>query len=186
MDKDVEGANRFITGFSKLIRNTLEFSAKQQISITEEMEYISTYLALERERLANKFTFNIAFKDDANYSDIFIPPMILQPYVENSVRHGVRYRNDNNGVIDINIEKHKGSLFVTIEDNGVGRKEAAKYKSKNIIHYQSKGMNLTASRIEMMNKHKEGKMKVLVEDLEENNVSKGTRVTIIFPIDDEG
>jgi LytS/YehU family sensor histidine kinase len=149
------------------------------------MEYISTYLNLERERLANKFTFNISFKDDTNYSDIFIPPMILQPYVENSVRHGIRYRNDNNGVININIEKQNSSVFVTIEDNGVGRKEAAKYKSKNIIHYQSKGMNLTASRIEMMNKQKEDKMKVLVEDIEENNLVKGTRVTLIFPVNEE-
>ena len=186
MDKDVEGANKFITGFSKLIRNTLEFSARQRISITEEIEYISTYLTLERERLVNKFTFNIFFKGDVNYSDIFIPPMILQPYVENSVRHGIRYRKDNNGVIDISIEKQNGSLFVTIEDNGVGRSEAAKYKSKNIIHYQSKGMSLTASRIEMMNKQKEGKMKVLVEDLEENDIPKGTKVTIIFPIEENG
>jgi len=186
MDKDVEGANKFITGFSKLIRNTLEFSARQRISITEEIEYISTYLTLERERLVNKFTFNIFFKGDVNYSDIFIPPMILQPYVENSVRHGIRYRKDNNGVIDISIEKQNGSLFVTIEDNGVGRSEAAKYKSKNIIHYQSKGMSLTASRIEMMNKQKEGKMKVLVEDLEENDIPKGTKVTIIFPVEENG
>lgn len=185
MDKDVEGANRFITGFSKLIRNTLEFSAKQRISITEEMEYISTYLTLEKERLANKFTFNISFKDDVNYSEIFIPPMILQPYVENSVRHGIRYRKDNNGLINITVEKQNGLLFVTVEDNGVGRREAAKYKSKNIIHYQSKGMSLTASRIEMINKQKEGKMKVLVEDLEENEVAKGTRVTIIFPVEEE-
>jgi two-component sensor histidine kinase len=184
MDKDVEGANKFITAFSKLIRKTLEFSNKKRISVAEEMEYLSTYLALERERLSNKFIYNIRFKDQLNYNEVFIPPMILQPYVENSVRHGIRYRNDDNGVVDISVKQKNGSLFVIVEDNGIGRKEASKYKSKNIIHYQSKGMSLTASRIEMMNEKSEAKMKVLIEDLEENNVAKGTRVTIIFPVDE--
>ena len=184
MDKDVEGANKFITAFSTLIRKTLEFSNKKRISVAEEMEYLSTYLALERERLSNKFIYNIRFKDQLNYNEVFIPPMILQPYVENSVRHGIRYRNDNNGVININVEQKNGSLFVIVEDNGIGRKEASKYKSKNIIQYQSKGMSLTASRIEMMNKKSETKMKVLIEDIEENNVAKGTKVTLIFPVDE--
>jgi hypothetical protein len=76
-------------------------------------------------------------------------------------------------------------LIVSIEDNGVGRRESAKYKSKNVIQYQSKGMSLTANRIEMLNRKNESKMQVLVEDLEENHLSRGTRVTIRFQMDEE-
>lgn len=186
MDKDVEGANKFITGFSKLIRRTLEFSTSPLITAAEEIEYLSTYLQLEQERFAQKFSYHIHVGKDINVYETYLPPMILQPYVENSVRHGMRYRNDNNGVIHISFEKRHGFLEVQIEDNGVGRKEAAKYKSENIIQYQSKGISLTATRVEMMNKKSAAKVKILIEDLEENGVARGTRVTVVFPTYDHG
>ncbi len=98
MDKDVAGANKFISGFSRLIRQTLDFSSKQKIGMQEELDYLSNYLELEKTRL--EIHLIIQLKDplisNAGYT---IPPMILQPFVENSVRHGVRYRKDNKGYI---------------------------------------------------------------------------------------
>ena len=149
------------------------------------MEYLSTYLDLECERLTHKFTYLIVYGDDINQHDLFIPPMILQPYLENSVRHGIRYRNDHNGKILIGIKKQNNALVITVEDNGIGRKEAAKYKSKNNIQYQSKGMSLTANRIAMMNKKGGENMQVSIEDLEEKGTAKGTRVTVIFPVHED-
>jgi len=182
MDKDVEGANRFIARFSRLIRSTLDFVDMQHVSIAEEMEYLSTYLDLECERLTHKFTYHIKFENDINYHDVFIPPMILQPYIENCVRHGMRYKRDSDGKIDINIKKQEKAIVVIIEDNGIGRKEATKYKSENIIQHQSKGMSLTANRIELMNKKAGEKMQLFIEDLEDNGKATGTRVTIVFPM----
>jgi hypothetical protein len=97
LDKDVEGSNRFITGFSRLIRQTLDISAKREIPLSEEIIYLSTYLELEKTRFENKFTYEIRVADGLNAEQVYVPPMMLQPFVENSIRHGIRYRTDSSG-----------------------------------------------------------------------------------------
>jgi Histidine kinase/Y_Y_Y domain len=95
IDKDVAGCNRFITGFSRLIRQTLDISAKKEISISEEIVYLSTYLELEKTRFEDKFKYEFRVTDSVEENDYHIPPMMLQPFVENSIRHGIRYRKDD-------------------------------------------------------------------------------------------
>lgn len=183
IENDFEGVNNFISGFASLIRQTLEVSSKAKISIEDELKYISTYLQLEKMRTENKFTFQIKVSDDIVPSDYFIPPLILQPCLENSIRHGIRYRKDNNGKIIVNIFKDSTWLYCTVEDNGVGRKKAEEYKGQRHIEYQSKGMKLTISRIEMIgNSHL--KPSVSWEDIiDEDGKVSGTRVIIRFPLD---
>ena len=108
---------------------------------------------------------------------------ILQPFVENSVRHGLRFRRDKNGVVTITVKREGDYLICILEDNGVGRKAAMQYKSISPINYQSKGLSLTAERIDMFNKEHEQKITMLIEDLEdEAQVALGTRVIIRFPV----
>lgn len=180
MDKDVEGANRFITGFSRLIRKTLEFSSKQFVNLADEIDYLSTYLELEKVRLENKFRYETLVDDHMNLHEYQVPPMILQPYVENSVRHGVRYRKDSDGLITIRFFLDKDRLVCVIEDNGIGRVMSARFKSANPIEYQSRGMSLTADRMEMLNRIGY-EIDVQIDDkYDDAGQSAGTRVTVHF------
>jgi LytS/YehU family sensor histidine kinase len=183
MDADITGANKFISGFSRLIRQTLDFSSKQEISLEQELDYLSNYLELEKTRLENAFGWSISVADSVKPSEYHIPPMILQPFVENSVRHGLRFRRDRNGQVTIRIKKENNYLVCVLEDNGIGRKAALQFKSVNSIEYQSKGMSLTAERIAMLNKDNVDKITMQIEDLEDDHhKALGTRVTINFPI----
>ncbi|HYE55932.1 MAG TPA: two-component regulator propeller domain-containing protein [Chitinophagaceae bacterium] len=182
-DKDVSGANRFITGFSRLIRQTLDISSKHEISISEEINYLSTYLLLEKMRFEDKFSFVIRVDPDLQPDESFIPPLILQPFVENCVRHGIRYRQDNEGKITIEFKKSGTRLECIIEDNGIGRKMAQLHKSNNPIEYQSKGISLTADRIALMNRTAARPITIDIVDLEnEMGGSTGTKVVISFPL----
>ncbi len=183
MDADVAGANRFIAGFSRLIRQTLDFSSKPEISLEEELDYLTNYLEIEKTRLENAFSYSVAIDKGVDPADHYIPPMILQPFVENSVRHGLRFRKDKAGVVFIMVKQEGDHLVCILEDNGVGRKAAMHYKSISPINYQSKGLSLTADRIAMFNKEHEQKITMLIEDLEDELGNPlGTRVTIHFPV----
>jgi LytS/YehU family sensor histidine kinase len=183
MDADVAGANKFISGFSRLIRQTLDFSSKPEISLEEELDYLTNYLDIERTRLENTFSWAVDIDDTVNTAEYYIPPMILQPFVENSVRHGLRFRRDKEGKVIIKVKREGDYLVCILEDNGVGRKAAMKYKSISPINYQSKGMSLTADRIYMFNKEHEHKITMQIDDLEDGDQNAlGTRVTICFPV----
>ncbi|MBS1668529.1 MAG: histidine kinase [Bacteroidetes bacterium] len=182
IDKDVMGANEFISKFSKLIRLTLDYSSRSDISISEEIDYIRSYFELEQMRFENKFSYQIQ-ASNVDKNDLFIPPMILQPYIENAIRHGVRYREDNAGKIVVDINQTSEQLICKISDNGIGRKKAQQYKSKNPIEYQSKGMDLTFKRIEMFNLSHDSKIKVEISDLDANeSTTPGTLVKLYFPL----
>ncbi|MBO9204578.1 MULTISPECIES: sensor histidine kinase [Niastella] len=183
MDSDLAGANKFISGFSRLIRQTLDFSSKPEISLEEELDYLTNYLEIEKTRLENAFSWSVAIDKSVHPSDYYIPPMILQPFVENSVRHGLRYRRDKNGLVTITVKREKHHLVCILEDNGIGRKAAMRYKSVSPINYQSKGLSLTADRMAMYNQVHVHKITMKIDDLEDGEQNAlGTRVTINFPI----
>jgi ligand-binding sensor domain-containing protein/two-component sensor histidine kinase len=182
MHKDTAGANKFITDFSSLIRQTLDFSSRQEINLAEDLQYLSTYLELEKTRMENKFEYNICVEDGIVLNDYRIPPMILQPYVENSIRHGIGYRKDKHGKIVIKIFRQSDQLVCSIDDNGVGRQFANQFKQSRSFNQESKGMSLTATRIEMFNKNSRHKIELSIHDKKdkEGNAS-GTCVMINFP-----
>jgi len=183
IDKDIAGANKFISGFSRLMRQTMYFSSKSYISVSDELNYLSTYLELEKDRLENVFIYKITVEENIYPQNYLIPPMILQPYVENSVRHGVRYRKDKEGVILINVSRHKNYLTFVIEDNGIGRKKSQQLKGNTSIEYQSKGMSLTGDRIKMLNEKSGSKIEVLIDDMENTEGQPlGTKVIVRFPL----
>lgn len=183
IDRDVKGANSFISGFSKLMRQTLDFSSKEKIALTEEIEYLQNYLQLERVRMESKFDFTIIIETVSPVADLRVPPLLLQPYVENALRHGVRYLKGENGHISLSFIEKYGVLDCIIEDNGIGREKAGKLKAVNPIEYQSKGMSLTAERIELLNRNAERKIIISIRDLTDaNGAACGTRVSVKFPV----
>ena len=182
VDKDIIGANKYIAGFSRLIRLTLDNSSKPEISIAEEIKYLTQYLELEKMRTDNKFLYSINIPEKILRDDYRISPMLLQPFLENSIRHGIRYRNDSNGHIKIDVTNYEQGLRFIIEDNGVGRETAGLYKSMSPIEYQSKGISLTEQRINLMNRNRKEKIEIAVKDVKDNeNTIIGTRVVIKYP-----
>jgi hypothetical protein len=182
-DQDVFAANKYITGFAKLIRATLNNSTKAYIPLADEIDYLSTYLSLEKLRFKEKMNYSIEVAPElAHAQSENIPPMILQPYVENCMRHGLRHRRTAGGYIRITVSQQEGLLVFIIEDNGIGREKAASYKTREHIEYQSRGMSLTADRIRLINAMNEDEITVEIIDLKEaNGDASGTRVIVKFP-----
>jgi ligand-binding sensor domain-containing protein len=181
-DKDIQSANRFIGGFAKLIRQTLDNSTRTNISIADEAGYLTNYLALEKIRFENSFDYSIKVDPAIKTEDYKIPVMLLQPYIENSIRHGIRYKKDGAGMITVEFKLKENELICIIQDNGIGRQKAEELKSKQHIEYQSKGMLLTSERIETINKTLSEKITIDVEDLyDESKKAAGTKIIIHFP-----
>jgi LytS/YehU family sensor histidine kinase len=182
-NQDIFAANKYITGFSKLIRETLHNSSRSFISISDEVSYLSAYLSLEKLRFKEKMDYSIEVAPDIDQHTVVIPPMLIQPYVENSMRHGLRHKTSGKGYIRIKMEQSADSLTITVEDNGIGRERAAGYKTDQHIEYQSRGMTLTAERISMMNVlHGEGIGIEVIDLKDEQDRATGTRVIVRFPL----
>ncbi|MGC4101338.1 sensor histidine kinase [Ferruginibacter sp.] len=178
-----EKANEYLTGFAALIRQTLDISAQKAISVSEEASYLKKYLDMERMRFGDSFEYNITIDPAVNADQTELPALLLQPYVENCLRHGIRYKKEGTGKVDILFSVKGTCLYCAIRDNGIGREKAAEYKSKQHIEYQSKGMSLTSKRIELLNTVNDNKINVAVTDmLNDDGSAAGTLVEINIPI----
>jgi LytS/YehU family sensor histidine kinase len=182
-DQDIFTANKYLTSFSKLIRATLQNSSKPFILLSEEISYLSGYLSLEKLRFEEKMEYTIDVDPLLREDAWLIPPMLIQPYVENSMRHGLRHKTDGKGYIHLQFRRIGDRLSVIAEDNGIGRKAAAAFKTGEHIEYQSKGMSLAADRIRMINAKSHDPIRIEIIDLEdEAGRPEGTRVVMEFPI----
>jgi LytS/YehU family sensor histidine kinase len=189
VDQDVPSANKYITGLARLIRLTLHNSSLAFIRLTDEIDYLSAYMALEKLRFKEKMEYSIDVDPQILQSSFYIPPMLIQPYVENSIRHGLRHKKGGMGYIRLRIRQdqpqERRGLTVIVEDNGIGRERSARYKTAEHIEYQSKGMTVTADRIRMINAAYGGNIRVEVIDLEDAaGQPAGTRVVMQFSVFD--
>ncbi len=177
---DVTEANRFITNFSSLVRQTLYISGKKFITLAEEIAYIKAYLNLEKIKYENVFDFTVIVENDVDDS-IPVPPLLLQPFIENSIRHGVLNLENRQGNILLHFFiEESNHLICIVEDNGIGRKSAMKLKS-HILDHQSKGMELVDKRISGLNTIYNTDISVAIEDIDQNDVT-GTCVKIKLPL----
>ncbi|HUB60752.1 MAG TPA: histidine kinase, partial [Puia sp.] len=181
-DKDMMATNEYISGFARLIRATLNNSTRALITVAEEVEYLSNYLSLEKMRFKNKMHYNIVLDPDLDAETNLLPPMLLQPYVENSVRHGLRHKTAGQGFIEIRFWREDERVIITIRDNGIGRKKAMEYRTNEHIEYQSKGMTLTSNRIQMIQRLYKCDIRVEVQDLVDSlGQPEGTCIRLSFP-----
>jgi ligand-binding sensor domain-containing protein len=183
-DQEIFTANKYITGFAKLIRATLHNSSKPFISLADEIEYLSGYLSLEKLRFKDKMNYTIEVEPSlrGELEDIHIPPMLMQPYVENCMRHGLRHKTEGEGNIGIKVMQEGVKLAFIVEDNGIGRAQASRYKTQEHIEYQSRGMSLTADRIRLINTaHREDIQVEVIDLMDPQGCPSGTRVIVRFP-----
>lgn len=173
--------NRFITEFSSLIRQTLDLSSKKEITLEEEIKYLDTYLKLEHTRSNKNYDYTIFTEPQMTPETIYLPPLLLQPFVENSIRHGVRNLKDRKGKIYIGFSIENGYLVCIVEDNGIGREAALKLRGENPVGTQSKGMSLIQKRIEALNMENNKDILLKVEDVLNGGEKSGTKITLKLP-----
>ncbi|HMQ62036.1 MAG TPA: hypothetical protein PKE06_15285, partial [Flavilitoribacter sp.] len=146
------------------------------------LEALQLYMQMESLRFNNRFDYIVKVEKGLNLEALEIPPMLLQPYVENAIWHGLMHKGDK-GKISVEVTRENGFLSFAVEDNGIGRKKAEALKSKNATKKRSMGMNITRNRIELLNQMFGRQTTVRIIDLEgEDNVPKGTRVELSIPI----
>src|SRR5690606_33925030 len=177
---DSEIAAKYLTKFSKLIRLVLENSKYNLISLTRELEGLKYYLELEHIRFNGKFSFEITGLQDVDYAHV--PPLILQPFVENCIWHGIMNKNDGEGLIIINVAETNIGIQIEIEDNGIGRDAAAKFSIARTTKSESMGLDITHRRLQTLNKIIGIESKIEVVDLvNSEGVGCGTRVILTLP-----
>ena len=177
-DKDFKQADKYLDKFSDLMRSTIDNSDAAIISLQNEISYLDNYLQLEKLRFEDKFNYKIEVSADVDKENRFVPAMLLQPYVENAIRHGMRFLEKREGQININISTENNFLVCKIDDNGIGREKAAALKSKMHIEYQGKGMNISRRRAELYNIQQQ-----VTDKKDEHGQAAGTTITIKIPLD---
>ena len=175
---DERNANRYLSEFSVLMRSVLENSDEDFISLSKEIELLELYVKLEHNRFKDKFDYNIVVDKNIAIETYKIPPMLLQPYIENAIWHGLRYKKEK-GKLAINIQqKTENSILISIEDDGIGRKRSAELKTKNQLKQKSKGMSTIKNRIAILNDMYKDKIDVSISDISANG--SGTKVEVIL------
>jgi len=175
-------ASEYLTKFSKLIRLILQNSQVSLISLQRELVALQLYLELEAVRFDDHFTFNISIEDNMETSELKVPPLIIQPYAENAIWHGLMHKEEK-GHLQIDLYVQEDMLYCKITDDGVGRKKAVELKSKSAFTYKSMGMQITANRIAMLIKEEQAATQIIISDLILHDGScGGTEVLIKIPI----
>ena len=172
----------YLNRFAKLMRMILNNSEKSSITLNEEIEALKIYIDLERMRFSNLFEFEITVDKalDGDYEQI--PAMLLQPYVENAILHGLMPKNAN-GFLKINFFVKDNFIHVSIEDNGIGRKKAQELKNQSRKNHASMGMKITTDRLRLLSDVQQTSYSVNFTDLyDEKQNAAGTRVEIIWPL----
>lgn len=177
-----EEAVKYLNKFAKLIRIILHNSEKQMVTINEDIESVTLYLELERMRFDNKFDYTITFENDIDGDYDEIPPMIIQPYLENAILHGINPK-EGNGHIEIKIEQLFSFIKITITDDGVGRAKANALKSlQSPSKHKSLGMKITEDRLRLLNNMQQSQLNVNIIDLyDSKNEAIGTQVELYVP-----
>jgi len=176
--QDERTANKFLSEFSQLMRLVLENSQEDFIPLQKEQEILSLYLKLEHYRFRDKFEYEIEIDKELNTETIEVPPMLIQPYIENAVWHGLRYREEK-GKLALRIHREEETLVVEITDDGIGRKKSKELKTANQKKHQSTGLKNIEERLAIINKVYKANYKVVIDDLVNDC---GTRVRLYLPI----
>ena len=176
-----DSAIKYLSKFSKLMRLTLEYSKGSLIPIDKEIESLQNYLELEQLRFNRKFEFSI-HSSSAIEDDMALPPLLVQPFVENAILHGI-VPKEGDGRIEVNFNVISNQLICTITDDGIGLTQSKSMKENSVKAHQSMALDITKKRLEMMETSRLQKANVSIEEIQNrNNEIIGTKVVITLPI----
>ncbi len=174
-----DSALKYLSKFSKLMRLTLEYSKDSLIPIDKEIESLQNYLELEQLRFHNKFTFNIQASDKVEFN-MGLPPLLIQPFVENAILHGVVPKEES-GRIDVYFDVENGQLLCRITDDGIGLTESKNLKENSVTAHKSMALQITRKRLEIMESTTSKSAQIEIADNTKNNKT-GTQVTLRLPV----
>jgi len=175
-EKDTATASDYLTRFAKVMRMILEHSQHQEVPLADDLKALELYMQLESLRMNHKFSYSIQVDDAIDQENILIPPLILQPFVENAIWHGFSTK-EGKGNLLIRIEKNNEMLQCTVEDDGVGRTQSAMVKPQQ-AEKKSLGMKITKSRIDIINRIRKTNAGIELTDL-----AQGMRVVVTLPLE---
>ncbi|MEM7371004.1 MAG: histidine kinase [Bacteroidota bacterium] len=183
ISNEPENASDYLNRFSRLIRLILQNSKSTLVPLKDELEALKLYIEMESLRFDNLFEYEVRMEKSIDMERVAIPPMLLQPYVENAIWHGLMQKKEGEGKLKLDIRRQDGHLICSIEDNGIGRDAARQLKSKSATSRKSFGMKITSDRLAMLNRLAGAKASVQVFDLQgEDGEGIGTRVELVIPI----
>lgn len=175
-----DSAIKYLSKFSKLMRLTLEYSKESLIPIDKEIESLQNYLELEQLRFNHKFNFSIR-KSSEIEDDVALPPLIIQPFVENAIIHGVIPKKGV-GNVSIDFSLKENSLICTILDDGIGINQSKQNKENSVVAHKSMALDIITKRLEMIASSSSKKATIEIEELIENNQITGTKVVLELPL----
>ncbi|RPD38627.1 ligand-binding sensor domain-containing protein [Chitinophaga barathri] len=182
MKNETEQALAYLSRFARLIRNVLDHSQLNSISITRETDMLENYLELERLRLSERFDYRIMVDPKLEKDFLEIPAMVIQPFVENAIWHGLQHKNER-GLLTIEFIRRGDQILCIIEDNGIGRDAATTLKQQSHPTHISRGVQITKDRLQIYNSRFNMDASFDIEDLKETNGNaSGTRVNLWFPL----
>ena len=173
---DTDKAKTYLTKFAKIMRQTLENSNEKLIPLDEDLKLLENYMQMENQRLGNKFSYSIDVDQGIDVENTLVPPMILQPFVENSIWHGIS-KKEGNGHIAVKIAKENDMLLCVVDDDGVGIQES---QDTSGSFKKSLGQNITQKRLEIINRKKPAKGRV---DIQNKQEGQGVTVEVRLPLE---
>ncbi|WP_373517991.1 tetratricopeptide repeat protein [Pricia sp.] len=183
LDGDNQNASKYLTKFGKLIRMVLENAESTEVSLKDELTLLEAYIQLEALRFNGEIQHQIDVKGDIDLENTYLPSMVLQPFVENAIWHGLMHKKDTgNGQIGISIEQQGEQLICTIEDNGVGRQKAFELQQRSVYKTKSLGLKITEERLRLLSKELERQLIHITDLTNQAGEALGTRVTVNIPI----
>lgn len=181
-NNDNLSANKYLSLFAKLTRQNMEAVMKNSVSLEDELERLKLYLNFEKLRFGNKLKYKIIIPDEINIDELILPPMILQPFVENAIWHGLMLLpNGGEIIITVNL-LDENNFQVLIKDTGIGIDTSKGRKHGQELKHNSKGIQLSIERLQLWTKSKDKKLDLKIEQLQQNNLlNGGTLVSLILP-----
>ena len=185
LSNNVDKALYYLSMFAKLVRKTLENATREFIPLCEELEYLNFYIELEKMRFEGQFTNELDIDETVPLETAMIPPMIIQPFVENAIKHGL-LKMHGEAHLKLQVKKLDETQYqIIVEDNGIGRKRSEELKQGEVKGHVSRGMEITSTRLKLLNENgHSGQYTIHITDLfNQEGSAAGTRVEIIFPLD---
>ena len=182
--QDEDAANLYLTKFAQLLRNILEQSREASIRLEDELSTLRLYLEMEGLRIQDRHELVVEVAPDVPVDSIWLPSMLVQPYVENAIRHGLLHKQTP-GELRVSFSLENDFLTCIVEDNGIGRAKAAELNAGRGSTHRSLGTTVTHDRIATLRESGMVGLDVTIEDLHANGQPSGTRVRLTIPIDSD-
>lgn len=183
LNNDTENVSLYLTRFSRLIRLVLENSQSERINLSVELETLRLYMEMEKLRFGDQFDFAIRLDNDLETDFIEVPPMLIQPYVENAIWHGLMHKRGKGNVRIEITQPVENLLHISIEDDGIGRAKASEIKSKTAVQKKSFGMKITSERLDIIRQLYDIDANVHIDDLfDVAGQPAGTKITLEIPV----